>query len=624
MLCVGGMGRDMRRTLIGTVALAAALSGCVEEPDAHVPANGPPAIAGGTLEVAEIDGHHVAVAADPARASVFIVDLSDNEERFRVLLNEDDEPGRVAIDEAGRAHVVGRRSGDIITIDTRTGEITDRRHACAAPRGIDIDVDGERDLYVACAEGVVVRMPLAGGGVTETVTVAPDLRDVLAQPGNVFWVSRFRSAEVIVVTDGVAGEPLPAPDGNDRPGMEATVAWRMRRSLDGQSALLIHQQSQSTQLGVLGNPALGNQYYGGSCSAGVVRSYVSRFNGRGFQGQPVENVTLAVDVAEVVVNADTGRTSLALASAAEPGTPTDTTSSRPRFNGVRSVWADSMGSSFGSGGSCDGSAAEHFGRPRAATAVARLPDDHIVAFYRDPAEIVVGRILGSEPGDFAGNNRGEDTISATISLSGGRVEHAGHALMHEAAGSGASCASCHPEGGDDGHVWQFDVGLRRTQTLTGGILDLAPFHWGGEVPDVNAVMDGTFVTRMGGAAPRADEIASFESWVDALPATPGLVADATQVERGHQVFRDAGCESCHAGEKGTNNGMAPAAVPNASGDIARLRVVSVPALYEVLYHAPYFHDGAAATLEELVVMHEGGTSLDDTQRTDLVAYLGSL
>ena len=39
-----------------------------------------------------------------------------------------------------------------------------------------------------------------------------------------------------------------------------------------------------------------------------------------------------------------------------------------------------------------------------------------------------------------------------------------------------ACASCHPEGHDDGQVWNFSaLGPRRTQSLAGGIAGTEPF-----------------------------------------------------------------------------------------------------------------------------------------------------
>ncbi|MGE0789635.1 MAG: hypothetical protein AB7S26_28440 [Sandaracinaceae bacterium] len=633
----------MRRTIIlglsGATLLAVGCTG--NEPDGHLAETGPPAVAGGTLEVAELDGAFVAVASDPARASVFITEIgadgSQISERFRVVLEQGDDPGRVAIDDDGRAHVVARQSGDVISIDLRTGEILERRHTCAAPRGIDIDRHRGGDLWVACAEGIVVRLAEAGGGVLETVRLRDseghpiaDLRDVVVQEDVLFYVSRFRSAEILVVRDaeGVIG----ADDIHDAPRvtladgamreMDSTVAWRMRRIGTGNEVLLVFQQAQSSQLGTLGAPAPLNQYYGGSCDYGVIRSAIARFNGNTYTDtQPVANAVLVVDGA-------VAGSSIALAAASEPSVPRDESAGLGfgNFNGVRSVPSTSSSPLCTSGFSFTTGAAEHFGRPRAATGVAVLPDGHVIAQYRDPGELVVGRILGSNPTDsYYEGSSSQDVTTGTVRLSGGSVENAGHALMHEAAGSGAACASCHPEGGDDGHVWKFDSGIRRTQTMNGGILNTAPFHWASDVRDMTAVMDGTFVGRMGGTRPAPAEIAAFEQWVDALPATPGIVVDSAQVDRGRSVFMSTGCTDCHSGDLRTNNEVAannevPMAETEAAAPLPR---AAVPALYEVIYHAPYFHNGTAETLDDVVAMHHGDT-LDEAGRTDLVAYLRSL
>ena len=216
-----------------------------------------------------------------------------------------------------------------------------------------------------------------------------------------------------------------------------------------------------------------------------------------------------------------------------------------------------------------------------------------------------------------------DGRATDIALDGGDVTHIGHALFHEAAGTGATCAGCHPEGGEDGHVWAFEDGARRSQTLLGGILDTLPFHWDGQVESPAAVMDGTFVGRMGGEMPRADEVDSFAEWMDALPALPGaVVTDADAVERGRLLFEraDVGCTSCHSGELRTNNENRDVGT---SDELGR-REFQVPALYEVAYHAPYMHDGRAETLAQVVETHGGGGALSDSERADMVAYLRSL
>lgn len=64
-----------------------------------------------------------------------------------------------------------------------------------------------------------------------------------------------------------------------------------------------------------------------------------------------------------------------------------------------------------------------------------------------------------------------------------------------------ACASCHAEGGDDGHVWGFDgIGPRRTPSLLGTVAGTEPFHWDGDQKDLRDLVDHVFVERMGGPA----------------------------------------------------------------------------------------------------------------------------
>jgi hypothetical protein len=49
-------------------------------------------------------------------------------------------------------------------------------------------------------------------------------------------------------------------------------------------------------------------------------------------------------------------------------------------------------------------------------------------------------------------------------------------LFHRATIAGLACASCHPAGEDDGHVWTFEeLGPRRTQDLAAGLSSSEPF-----------------------------------------------------------------------------------------------------------------------------------------------------
>jgi mono/diheme cytochrome c family protein len=206
----------------------------------------------------------------------------------------------------------------------------------------------------------------------------------------------------------------------------------------------------------------------------------------------------------------------------------------------------------------------------------------------------------------------------------------GHALFHRAADPMASpiaCASCHPEGREDGHVWTFEqVGPRRTQNISGGVMATMPFHWDGDLSSLHDLMGEVFVNRMGGLEQPEDRVASLGEWLDtieALPAPDALDADA--VERGADLFHSAevGCATCHAGEKLTNN---------ANVEVGTGRAFQVPSLTAIAHRAPFMHDGCAATLRDRLVdptcgggdAHGKTSQLTTEQLDDLVAYLESL
>lgn len=563
-----------------SVAALAFSVGCTQT-DSNLPEQGPPPVTGGTLHVSR-DGRW-AIASDPDRAAIHVVDLAARAQTARIDLGPQDEPGRVGEDLDGGLHVVLRRAGAIATVDPGRGRIVRRTAVCAAPRGIDVDPrDG--NLVVACAEGDLVRLTPAGE-IVRRVSLEHDLRDVVAQDGRLY-VSRFRSAEVLVVEDDRVVERVrPAPGPGSGFGIErtATVAWRMRPR-EGGGVLLVHQESASSQLGSTAFP--GAVYYGGDCDIGVVRSVVTEVRpDLGTSTVALESASLAVDGVQTG-----GRTYVAAAS--EPGVALDAWGFVQR-NGVRVVGGTSFSGCRGTTDAFEGSGGP---RPRAAIAVERLPDGRIVGQYREPAELV-----------FEDGGR--------IQLDAGSALDFGHALFHEGAGTGTSCASCHPEGGDDGHVWVFDIGLRRTQTTAGGILATAPFHWRGDVRDMGHVLEGTLVGRMAGTMPRPDEVDAFARWMDGVPATPGRAVDGALASRGAAAFADAGCGSCHAGALRTNN---------ATVDVGTGGAFQVPALYEVVYRAPYFHDGSAPTLEDAIAAHGGGAALSPERRAELATYLRSL
>jgi mono/diheme cytochrome c family protein len=121
----------------------------------------------------------------------------------------------------------------------------------------------------------------------------------------------------------------------------------------------------------------------------------------------------------------------------------------------------------------------------------------------------------------------------------------------------------------------------------------------------------------------------------AAPPPPAGSFDAAAAARGKVVFEGAGqCATCHSGALYTdaNTMLHPPADSMAEPETPSYAARSATKLYRtsplagVWQHAPYFHDGSAATLDDVVGIYDTRRSLGLTaqQKSDLVQYLKSL
>jgi cytochrome c peroxidase len=238
------------------------------------------------------------------------------------------------------------------------------------------------------------------------------------------------------------------------------------------------------------------------------------------------------------------------------------------------------------------------------------------------------------------------------------------------------CAGCHPEGRDDGHVWReqhptksrmdknqhylagptlsfdpFDppnrphdeqpFGVaRQTPMLVNRVQALGPYGWQGESPTLIERIKAGFALHRRFAFPsdgqtmrmRAQPLARFLR--EGLVPPPHRAAKLTVLEEeGKRIFHSpqTKCVSCHDPKKEyTNRHVTP--LPG----FRTLRFFStdekpafkVPSLFYVGNTEPYYHDGSAGTLEELVANNGdrmGKTShLSEQERAALVAFLKTL
>jgi DNA-binding beta-propeller fold protein YncE len=231
-----------------------------------------------------------------------------------------------------------------------------------------------------------------------------------------------------------------------------------------------------------------------------------------------------------------------------------------------------------------------------------------------------------------------ETPTAKIQLGAARAPlaeevAAGRKLFHKAAEpkiakDGRACASCHPDGRDDGLVWSTPNGPRQTIFLAGRVSRGAPFGWLGEHSTLKEHIKITMknLKGTGVAEPEFDAIVSYIGAMKAPPKVKAVSLSAKE-ERGSELFHSSqlGCGSCHAEKTGFTDLDIHEIGSATEADTKRQFLA--PSLRFVGGSAPYFHDGRYATLDELLRKNErmGDTkSLSADDRAALEAYLRTL
>jgi len=567
-------------------------------------------ITGATMLVTR-DGSH-AVVSDPDRDRLVSVDLGEEESGNVRKLGAGDEPGRLIEDGEGRIHVALRRGGAIVTLEnSSTLAITERRDVCAEPRGLAWDSATDL-IHVACTGGELVSLPAAGGEPVRTLHLDRDLRDVVVM-GDRLVVTRFRSAEILTidaagtVIDRVKPLTVKRVDpvgemGQTIPTIDAipAVAWRTIAMPDGR--LVISHQRQ-TQGAIKISPG----GYRSGCNGGPVESAITIFTpgSAPIAAVPRAHGALPVDIA----SDDLGNLAIVLAG-------TNSVQVVPAA-GVGGFDDNTCGENPGETGPIHGRLVDD--RLGAPTSVGFRPNGDLVIFYPELPAVVVHSRATLLPGGIT-----NDPPRASIALPGPFGYDSGRGLFHAQTGAGLACASCHPEAREDGLVWNFaELGPRRTQSLAGNILARAPYHWGGDMADLDMLMSDVFAMRMAGGNPTRSQRLSLGPWLDRVQAPTPSIRDTAAIERGRALFDsvETACASCHNGELLTNNQRF---------DVGKGVVLKVPSLLGVAARAPFMHDGCAATLADRFGECGGGdahgktSQLTTAQRADLVAFLESL
>jgi hypothetical protein len=635
--------------------------------DAPVKASvSPPPISGGTLIVTK-DGTH-AVLSDPDRDAIYVVDLATRTVAYTIALNAGDEPGRLVEDGTGLVHVALRAGGALVTVNPSSGTVTTRRNVCPAPRGVAWDSSTDL-VWVACATGELVALPSAGGAATRSLVVERDLRDVIVNNGSLS-VTNFRSAEVLrLASDGTVSrrDQLPSPVSTFAPH----VAWRVIGTPSG-AVVAVHQASTTQSLSTTVQGGYGGAGGGGcmgglsepSSSGGALPPLVEGEDG-GFVSGEFADSGVAQDDASPGVDAEAPANCFAgglgvgatgsgpsgpqrfgdglalpppgpLGCGPESGAVLDvltvltadgTITVNTQFSGVLpvdvAVSADgSLVAAVAPGNAFTPLLSTLFEFSQCGTpvqlgqslsqqqpiAVAFDPANDVIVQTREPAQLLIIDSTG---------------VPVSITLSQKTREDTGYDVFHTQAGGMIACASCHPEGRDDGHVWLLDGNRRRTPSLRGTIAGTAPYHWPGDEPNLEVLVNDVYTVRMSGTTLDVDQMDALTSWVQSIPPPPAPTwVNQSSAQSGKALFErsDVGCSTCHSGAKFTNN---------LTVDVGTGGMFQVPPLIGVGWRTPLLHGGCAATISDRfgvcsTAQHGSIVSLSAGDISDLTAYLETL
>ncbi|APF37286.1 cytochrome C peroxidase [Chelatococcus daeguensis] len=268
----------------------------------------------------------------------------------------------------------------------------------------------------------------------------------------------------------------------------------------------------------------------------------------------------------------------------------------------------------------------------------------------------------------------------------------GQALFFDTRLSGdgsLACASCHdPQlGFADGVPRGRGIAGSRLPRHTPALWNLAwgrTFFWDGRATSLESQSTGPIESpvEMGAkleevVARLSDDAAMRTAFAEAFPERPvvdrlnlsralaaferTLVSPVTRFDRfvagerdaltadeiaGFRLFTGkAGCVACHSGWRFTDEAFHDIGLPGddrgrgaALGLAAADHAFKTPSLREIAWTAPYMHDGALATLEDVVAHYERGIvdrptlsadlpkglSLSEEERGQLIAFLGTL
>lgn len=191
-----------------------------------------------------------------------------------------------------------------------------------------------------------------------------------------------------------------------------------------------------------------------------------------------------------------------------------------------------------------------------------------------------------------------------------------------------ACATCHPDGRDDGLVRASPEGFRQTIFLAGRLDRKSPYGWHGKHASIAEHLKIT-VRNLGGTGLPDDAIGDLEAFVRAMPPPPRAKRPlSAEAEAGRRIFHssETRCSTCHAESQGFGGVKAENVSSGTMTDT--VKEFLVPSLRFIGASAPYYHDGRFTTLDDLIVAADGKMGhtkhLSPAEVASLAAFLKTL
>ena len=208
-----------------------------------------------------------------------------------------------------------------------------------------------------------------------------------------------------------------------------------------------------------------------------------------------------------------------------------------------------------------------------------------------------------------------------------------------------SCATCHFDGMMDSRTWLgFSDGPRNTPSLL-GVKDTLPIHWSGDFDELHDVeitirevqfgdglISGSVNDSLGpthaGVSAKLDSLVAYMESLE-IRSSP-YNSDTESIIRGKSLFAKHGCNSCHRQPFYIDMKLHDVGTGVASKEKnshGRGTKFDTPSLRGIWMTAPYFHDGSAETLEDVLQVgttHNISFKMNEQEIADLITFLKSL